>query len=79
MLSYFGGWNIQSRYRIKNQFHSPAPSLNHIILIFDLELLCLEDRPDLVLPLLEPLHALCRIQLDYGQVKHQSKDGKTTE
>ncbi len=36
----------------------------------------LENKKEIVAPLLKPLQALCKIQLDYGEVNHHSKDIK---
>eukprot|EP00088_Acartia_fossae_P026231 TRINITY_DN27030_c0_g1_i1.p1 TRINITY_DN27030_c0_g1~~TRINITY_DN27030_c0_g1_i1.p1 ORF type:complete len:232 (+),score=40.89 TRINITY_DN27030_c0_g1_i1:52-747(+) len=36
----------------------------------------LESRPEILPGLLKPLHSLCRIQLDFGEVVHHSKQTK---
>ena len=37
----------------------------------------LEDRPEIVEPLLAPLVAMCNIQINHGAVNHDCQDVKT--
>ena len=39
----------------------------------------LEDRPEIVQPLLAPLVAMCNVQINHGAVLHHSKDIKTVQ
>ena len=39
----------------------------------------LEDRPDIIDPLLAPLVAMCSVQINHGAVVHESRDIKTVQ